>query len=80
MSISSQSEPRGGDTRPESATPSVTTNTPVMYVNINQVLLQTATIVIQDVNNPGRTLSVRAVLDCGSQRSYVSTKVRRELL
>ena len=60
MSICSQSEARGGgDTQPESATPSVTTNTPVMYVNTKtQVLLQTATIVIQDVNNPGRTLSV----------------------
>lgn len=51
-----------------------------MYVNTKtQVLLQTATIVLHGVGNPGRSLSIRAVLDCGSQRSYVSTRVQKEL-
>ena len=45
------------------------------------VLLQTAKVLVADANssNPATTMEVRAVLDPGSQRSYVSTEVQSSL-
>ena len=53
---------------------------PVIYMdNKTQVLLQTETMVLHDVNNPRKTLCARAVLDSGSQPNYVTTRIQERL-
>ena len=66
--------PSEGENRPGSTT------TPVMYVNSRtQVMLQTATVVVHRAGKCRPTCSARAVLDCGSQRTYVTSRVQQAL-
>ena len=61
------------------ATPFVAppTTTASMYVDANKtVLLQTARAVVYNPRGSQSSLEVRAVLDAGSQRSYVTTRVK----
>ena len=64
------------------ATPFVAppTTTTSMYVNASKtVLLQTARTSVYNPQEPRSSLEVRAVLDAGSQRSYITTKVKNLL-
>ena len=54
--------------------------TPVLYVNTQTpVLLQTVKIRVYDANGSHSTLGVRALLDGGSQRTYVTSRIQKML-
>ena len=79
VSICSQTDSTKSEGRVETTVTGANT-TPVLYVNNKtQVLLQTATMVLHDVYNPRKTVCARAVLDSGSQRSYVTTEIQERL-
>lgn len=70
------------DTRPSAEGMTRTPSTSAMYVNSHTpILLQTAKVVVCDATHlePTSSLEVRAILDPGSQRSYVTTHVREKL-
>ncbi len=51
-----------------------------MYVNASKtVLLQTARALVYNPDAPQYPLEVRAVLDAGSQRSYITSQVKDAL-
>jgi hypothetical protein len=55
-------------------------STPVMYVSSKtRVMLQTAMVVLQGVIKSRPTYKTRAVFDCGSQRTYISTHIQQAL-
>ena len=60
--------------------PSFQVPTSTLYVGTSKnVLLQTAQVVLSNLEEPCSTLKVRAVLDTGSQRSYATDTVKRAL-
>ena len=60
--------------------PCVSTGTVGCQVNNhNNVLLQTGLAKISNVSQPGCILNSRLLLDCGSQRSFISTELRDKL-
>ena len=64
----------------EEATTTGMSTTPAMYVgNKVQVMLQTATIVVHGCKGSRPTYCARAVLDCGSQRMYLTSRVQQTL-
>ena len=44
------------------------------------VLLQTAITTVYNIDDPKKTKEVRIIFDIGSQRSYITDKVREHLL
>lgn len=76
--------PRMEPTESQKPTPSIpatpSTPSPVMVVNTRtQVLLQTATMVIHGDKKLRPTHRVRTILDCGSQRTYMTCQVQEIL-
>ena len=81
-----------GGSKPPESTPAqqtaapqgaATTRTPTntsLFVGVKEaVLLQTAKVQIFNPENPRRSLEVRAILDIGSQQSYVTQRVKNAL-
>ena len=68
-------------TRPDTRTPSSNRDpTHSMYTNANtSILLQTARAIVYNPNQPHLTTEVRLILDSGSQRSYVTDKLKHTL-
>eukprot|EP00731_Ephydatia_muelleri_P006677 Em0003g925a len=59
---------------------SMQTSTVSMYIDMkNPVLLQTATATVYSANRPNNTTIIRLVLDSGSQKSYITIKLRDSL-
>ena len=88
--ISASKGDTGGEQQPHSTTqpasmnPAAPTFRPpaslTLWTCANQaVLLQTAQAVVFNPDNPQRSKRVRIILDLGSQRSYVTEELRREL-
>ena len=74
------SEPSHKPTLNPEATPFTTPPTTSLYVNANKtVLLQTARTIAYNPDTPQSALEVRAILDLGSQRSYVTNRVKNAL-
>ena len=60
--------------------PTSSSSTPVLYVNSKTpVLLQTARVVIHAASKSHPTVKTRAVLDCGSQRTYLMSWIQQML-
>ena len=74
------SEPSRGALNPEAPTYTPTTSDQALWTySSKQVLLQTATVVAFNPDDPSRAVRVRVVLDTGSQSSYVTDDVREHL-
>ena len=68
-------------TRPDTRTPPSNRDpTHSMYTDANtSILLQTARAIVYNPNQPHLTTEVRLILDSGSQRSYVTYKLKHTL-
>jgi len=57
--------------------PSFKANTPTLYVDARKpVLLQTTQAILYNPEEPPITIGVRTILDPGSQRSYITHRVK----
>ena len=55
-------------------------NTKTLHVNVKtSILLHTARVTLFNKNYPERMMTVRLIFDSGSQRTYVTTKVKEVL-
>ncbi len=74
----SVADSQGGTSLNPAANDTVGTPTTTMYVDGKQtsILLQTGRAYISPVNNPGNTILARILLDSGSQRTYISQKLK----
>ena len=74
--------PASGPQSPPTTRPSRVPTTSSVCVNVHTpILLQTAKAMVSDATQspPAATVEARAILDTGSQRSYVTTQVRETL-
>ena len=77
---SGQSTSASPGLNPQAVSYTPTESTPTLWVNTDQaVLLQTAKAVAFNPNDPGISMTVRIVLDTGSQRSYITDDARQRL-
>ena len=66
--------------RPLSSPQSKQPSTVSMYIDMKTpVLLQTATAIVYSANRPNNTTVIRLILDSGSQKSYITNKLRDSL-
>ena len=74
------SAPPNQPSRPINTTAPVPVSTTMYCVEIKiPVLLQTAKTIVYNIDDPKRTKEVRIIFDSGSQRSYITDKVREQL-
>jgi hypothetical protein len=59
--------------------PTTSVNTTILVDGKGAVLLQTAKMCVYDPSNPERLLTVRAIFDTRSQRSYVTQRIQDAL-
>ena len=80
-SICTSSGPRAESSNPNASHPNPSVNvSATLHVNSRTpILLQTAKAAVCDASRDEPKLEVRAILDLGSQRSYVTTRVREAL-
>ena len=77
---SSTSNPPRSSLNPEAPTYAPSVSDPALWTySSKRVLLQTATAIAFNPDNPSKTSRVRIVLDTGSQNSYVIDNVRNQL-
>ena len=79
-SICLQHSANNDDSTPASTATDDSKATPVMCVDSkNQAMLQTATIVVHSGERDRPTHKTRMILDCGSQRTYVTSRIQQIL-